>query len=505
MLVHDAFKSIVSKTRNFIDVIIIKKPLDVKGNVNSITPMLASDLPISCAPVSESEDKSVDQQPAASPRQFSLRGMTEEETRTDITILPFTALSFAPSIREYNLQIAEEPRNDEASVDTKTNNVVINQGALSPKKNEDNDARDPYGFPVPSDRYDHLIKYLAGYSSVRAQRKSLWLDGTMLNSDFTCKWVKNNRDSRSLKLRDLSLKGKFLGSDTTKPDVTHLIRLGIPNELRAKIWLLTSGALHKRNQHTKMYFESLVQSASDMSIKNSDREQIMKDINRTFPRNHLFSAERKESLRRVLLAYSERNKRIGYCQSMNFICAMLLMILREEQAFWVLSAIMEDILPPQYHSIGMLDMHLDQRVLWELIGHKLPRLRRYLEEHSIPLTLICSGWFLPLFVTVLPTETLLRLWDVFFHEGLKVLFRVALSIFKLNEEEILKQTDPSMLYKCVKECPTSAINCEEIMKEAFEGIGAFSDKRIDKLRKWCLPLVLKELEEFRQPEKKKLV
>jgi hypothetical protein len=42
-------------------------------------------------------------------------------------------------------------------------------------------------------------------------------------------------------------------------------------------------------------------------------------------------------LRNVLVAYSWKNTRVGYCQSMNYLCALLLLIMEEEEAFWFLS------------------------------------------------------------------------------------------------------------------------------------------------------------------------
>lgn len=42
------------------------------------------------------------------------------------------------------------------------------------------------------------------------------------------------------------------------------------------------------------------------------------------------------SLRRVLKAYSSYDVEIGYCQGMNFIAAMFLTLVSEEEAFWLL-------------------------------------------------------------------------------------------------------------------------------------------------------------------------
>ena len=69
------------------------------------------------------------------------------------------------------------------------------------------------------------------------------------------------------------------------------------------------------------------------------------DLARTFPSNAwMATAEGQATLRRVLLAFSVQNPRIGYCQSMNFLAAMLLMALdqAEERAFWVLVCLIDD-------------------------------------------------------------------------------------------------------------------------------------------------------------------
>lgn len=79
------------------------------------------------------------------------------------------------------------------------------------------------------------------------------------------------------------------------------------------------------------------------------------DLPRTFPSNAwVGSAEGQSALRHVLLAFSVHKPDVGYCQSMNYVAAMLLLCLdlSEERAFWVMVALIDDNgqLHPSRHS-----------------------------------------------------------------------------------------------------------------------------------------------------------
>lgn len=72
---------------------------------------------------------------------------------------------------------------------------------------------------------------------------------------------------------------------------------------------------------------------------------VAQDLPRTFPSNAwVGSAEGQGALRNVLLAFSVHKPDVGYCQSMNFVAAMLLLCLNlsEERAFWVMVALIDD-------------------------------------------------------------------------------------------------------------------------------------------------------------------
>jgi hypothetical protein len=80
---------------------------------------------------------------------------------------------------------------------------------------------------------------------------------------------------------------------------------------------------------------------------------VVQDIPHTFTNQPwLQDKAGQDALRRVLSAYSVHNTRIGYCRSMNNIVAMLLVCMNrnEENAFWLLAALVEDILHPSTYA-----------------------------------------------------------------------------------------------------------------------------------------------------------
>lgn len=65
------------------------------------------------------------------------------------------------------------------------------------------------------------------------------------------------------------------------------------------------------------------------------------------------------------------------------VAACLLLFLEEEDAFWMMGAVIEDLLPASYFSTTLLGVQTDQRVLRQLIVQYLPRLDKLLQEHDI--------------------------------------------------------------------------------------------------------------------------
>jgi hypothetical protein len=176
-------------------------------------------------------------------------------------------------------------------------------------------------------------------------------------------------------------------------------------------------------------------------------------------------------LKSILLAYSLRNPAVGYCQSMNFLCAMLLLHLEEEQAFWVLAALVETLLLADYYAPSMLGSRVDQLTFQSCLAWKLPRVFAHLRDLDVMLEPILCPWFLCMFLHVLSLDAVQRIWDCFFFEGNVILFRIGLAICKLLENDILGSDDIGTLFMLLKkpfenECTDELI--DTLLAAAFD-------------------------------------
>ncbi|EFX02380.1 GTPase activating protein [Grosmannia clavigera kw1407] len=414
---------------------------------------------------------------------------------------------------------------------------------------EDPDSRDRYGFRkqnqyISRQQYDSWNGPYTDYINRRRR-----------------KWVAYLKDS---------------GLMTEKPNrfpppsvkTKRFIRKGIPPEWRGAAWFYYAGGPSIVAKHPGIY-DCLVRRVAAGEAKEVDIEAIERDLHRTFPDNVAFqfadgqqpghgdnrdldadgkpntdpTADRSDEpkivskLRRVLLAFSIYNPRIGYCQSLNFLAGLLLLFVEtEEQCFWLLNVItriylpgthdmslegskvdlsvlmtaLQDSLPNVWAKIGgELDMgagHPGQRhqaAAHEAAKHsnplglrmKLPMLggrgadalaAASSADHLPPITLCMTAWFMSCFIGTLPMETTLRVWDIFFYEGSKTLFRVALAVFKLGESEIRAVNDPMEMFGVVQAFPRRLLDCNMVMEATFRrrnGFGHLSQENIEEKRR----------------------
>ncbi|KAF2077065.1 hypothetical protein CYY_001632 [Polysphondylium violaceum] len=270
-------------------------------------------------------------------------------------------------------------------------------------------------------------------------------------------------------------------------ELKSLIRQGVPDSLRRKMWLLCSGALYKSYCYPEDYYQNLLDSHKGET--NSSTDDIEKDLHRSYPK-HPFFREKKgqDALRNILVAYSWRNPSIGYTQSMNIVGAIFLLYLKEEEAFWLLCRLCEDLVP-DYYRPGMVGSIADEKTLENLLSIYLPSIDSHLKKISCPLSMIVLPWLLCLFIGYVPIELSLRILDCLFYEGNQMIFRVGLGIFKVCQESILdckNAEDVMILLKSISSS-SSPINStpngvEQLLNVAFTNFDILPLDKIEQFR-----------------------
>lgn len=212
---------------------------------------------------------------------------------------------------------------------------------------------------------------------------------------------------------------------------------GVPPSLRGRAWLFLSGGKVRREQN-RAKFEELDSQPGDPKWVDI----IERDLHRQFPFHEMFSARGghgQQDLFRVLKAYTLHRPEEGYCQAQAPIAAVLLMHMPAEDAFWVLVQICEKYLPG-YYSTGLEAIQLDGEILNALLRRVSPVAHRHLKKHKLEPILYMTEWFMCAFSRTLPWASVLRVWDMFLCEGVKILFKVGLVLLKctLGSQEKLK-------------------------------------------------------------------
>eukprot|EP00879_Flechtneria_rotunda_P013690 GHRR01014300.1.p1 GENE.GHRR01014300.1~~GHRR01014300.1.p1 ORF type:complete len:277 (+),score=140.82 GHRR01014300.1:249-1079(+) len=125
---------------------------------------------------------------------------------------------------------------------------------------------------------------------------------------------------------------------------------------------------------------------------------------------------------------------------------------------------------------------VEMKALDELIGQKLPRLAAHLTALEADVSILATDWYLTLFATSMPAETVARVWDGLFNEGPKVLFRTALALLQAQEEQLLRFDSAGELLMAVRQHATTMHDRDRLMHTAFEGVGSLPMATIERYR-----------------------
>ena len=109
----------------------------------------------------------------------------------------------------------------------------------------------------------------------------------------------------------------------------------------------------------------------------------------------------------------------------------------EEEAFCVLVQLMNKY-NLRGHFLPQSDL-LSQRLfqLEGLVADHLPHIQRHFEAHGIRSNVYAYQWFSTLFAFKFPLDTVYRIYDMIFAEGIETLYRFSIALLQKNQSTIL--------------------------------------------------------------------
>lgn len=236
-----------------------------------------------------------------------------------------------------------------------------------------------------------------------------------------------------------------------------LVEKGIPMKLRAKIWSIASGS---KSLNQPGEFEFLLNDVDfakqqkhdkgDLTLIKTSEKQIDLDCVRTMRSNVYFKNDNGPGmmkLKRILVAFSRKYPRIGYCQGMNLIVGNLLLVfVSEVETYYCFENLVTNILNPDFFKPPFKQVKDDVFILINFFfKENMPELFKYLvTDLQIDFNFFLFNWFLTLFLNVLPTDILFKVWDsVLCVSGETELLKTALSIFKFFETILMNEFEYS--------------------------------------------------------------
>uniref|UniRef100_A0AC35TPG0 Rab-GAP TBC domain-containing protein n=1 Tax=Rhabditophanes sp. KR3021 TaxID=114890 RepID=A0AC35TPG0_9BILA len=250
-------------------------------------------------------------------------------------------------------------------------------------------------------------------------------------------------------------------------------RKGIPSSLRGRAWKHLCGAqFHMHVGRNKNVFDILVDQEADPKYV----DDIRKDLDRQFPEHEMFAGKSaygengKKDLFTLLKTYTVLHPDEGYCQAQAPVAAVLLMHMPLKEAFYCFVQICHKYLPG-YYVPGLEQFHIDGEILNYLLKPKSATTYYHFKKNLVEHTYYTIEWYLCIFCRTLPWPAVLRIWDMFFCEGIKVLFKVSLVILKElfgSKAECNKYPDLISILTRFKNLPEDLLREDVLIKKMNE-------------------------------------
>lgn len=292
-------------------------------------------------------------------------------------------------------------------------------------------ARDDWGFPLPA---SHQRPYKEASLERKGQHEKLEL--------LWKGYIQQRIDEVGFGLSPNDLGPLLVLSDgRLHPTLYKFVLNGISKINRRQTWYIISGA-HARAQRNE--YRRVLDEYAD--INTVATAHIDADLEDSISRSHPFTDAASGTdiradggvvakARRILRAFACTHPTVGYVRSLLHIVRHLLMVCAEEEAFWILTSLVEDRVS-SYHARSCVGGIVDGKLVEELLRHRNVTLFRHLKSLNVSVPLLVSPLLLSMYADFIPTEAVFRIWDATFLTGKNGLVNITVAVLVHLADEL---------------------------------------------------------------------
>ncbi|EFN80729.1 TBC1 domain family member 14 [Harpegnathos saltator] len=211
---------------------------------------------------------------------------------------------------------------------------------------------------------------------------------------------------------------------------------GLPPSVRGRVWKLAI----PNNLNVTPHLYNLCLDRAMSSPTNESLAAIRLDVSRTFPTLCVFQegGPLSDSLQGILAAYAVYRPDVGYVQGMSFVGAVLSLNMEPPDAFACFANLLNHPCHRAAFTLDQKRMNIYYKVYSSALAHKLPKIFSHFTVAGLSPDLYLLDWLYTIYAKAMPLDVACRIWDVFLRDGDEFLFRTALGVLHLYQEELLK-------------------------------------------------------------------
>ena len=177
---------------------------------------------------------------------------------------------------------------------------------------------------------------------------------------------------------------------------------------------------------------------------------ILKDLPRTLPNDSNFNKGKinYNKLYNILSCFANYNKKIGYAQGLNFICAQAIYLFSlEEEVFVFLEGFINLMRMDNFIGVGNEKKMLYKLNEFSKILYKyVPQIIKYFDDNSVSHDFFSTNWILTLFSTAMERYYLIIIWCFMIIFRWKFVYSFIIQILKKYERSITNSEEGQLCY-----------------------------------------------------------